>query len=115
MAAAVCALAASASRISSVRCEGESARAAWAGLPLAAASGAFSGAAVAAPDCTAAAMSADTPTRATAAARRGVVWGVRLREGLLLNTDSFCAAAGHAARGDPTAGEPCGHDKGGTQ
>ena len=40
---------------------------------------------------------------------------MRLREGLLLNTDSFCAAADHAARGDPTAGGPYGHDKGGTQ
>ncbi|GAA3218235.1 hypothetical protein GCM10020256_22030 [Streptomyces thermocoprophilus] len=27
--------------------------------------------------------------------------GVRLREELLLNTDSFCVAAGRAARGDP--------------
>ncbi|GAA2557137.1 hypothetical protein GCM10010398_51450 [Streptomyces fimbriatus] len=60
------------------------------------------------PDCTAVATRAATPARATAAARRCVVRGVRLWEDLLLNTDSFCAAADHAARGDRSAGGPAG-------
>ncbi|GGN13937.1 hypothetical protein GCM10011578_041420 [Streptomyces fuscichromogenes] len=62
------------------------------------------GAALAAPDWTAAAIRAVTPARATAAVRRYVLWGVRLREELLLNTDSFCVAAGRTARGDPDGG-----------
>jgi hypothetical protein len=36
------------------------------------------------------------------------VWEVRLWGVLLLNTDSFCVAAGRAARGDRAAGEPAG-------
>ena len=68
----------------------------WAGLALPAA-GAWDGAADAAPDWTAAASRALTPTTAR-------VWEVRLREELLLNTDSFCVAAGRAARGDPDGG-----------
>ncbi|GHE11147.1 hypothetical protein GCM10010339_69670 [Streptomyces alanosinicus] len=35
---------------------------------------------------------------------RCAVWEVRLREELLLNTDSFCVTAGRAARGDRTVG-----------
>ncbi|GAA3070919.1 hypothetical protein GCM10010448_62260 [Streptomyces glomeratus] len=73
------------------------------------------GAALAAPDWTAAASRAETPTRATAAARRGGMWEVRLREELLLNTDSFCMAAGRAARGDRAEGRPSGQNKGGTR
>src|SRR5690606_32259775 len=45
--------------------------------------------------------------RATAAVLRGV----RLWEDLLLNTDSFCAAAGRAARGDRPAGGPAGQNR----
>lgn len=68
---------------------------------------------MAAPDWTAVAISAATPARATAAARRWVVrregvWEVRLWGVLLLNTDSFCVAAGRAAREDRTAGGPAG-------
>ena len=58
---------------------------------------AWAGAADAAPAWTAAASSAVTPATAT-------MWEVRLREELLLNTDSFCVAAGCAARGDPDGG-----------
>jgi hypothetical protein len=81
------------------------------GSALPAADGAFSGAAVAAPDWTAAANRAVTATSAPAAARRWVVrervvlvwevlwevlWEVRLWD-WRLNTDSFCMAAGHTA------------------
>ncbi|GAA5212286.1 hypothetical protein GCM10023323_47590 [Streptomyces thinghirensis] len=65
------------------------------------------------------AISAATPARATAAARRWVVrdavWEVRLWGVLLLNTDSFCVAAGRAARGDRPAGGPAGQYWFGTQ
>src|SRR5690348_8757607 len=94
MSRAVRARAASASRSSSARCEGESLTAAWAGLPLAEA---WAGAAEAAPVWTAAASRAVTPAMAR-------VWEVRLREELLLNTDSFCVAADRATRGDPDGG-----------
>ena len=69
--------------------------AAWAGSPFTAEEPA--GAADAAPDWTAAASRALTPTTAR-------VWEARLREELLLNTDSFCVAADHTARGDPDGG-----------
>ncbi len=98
---AVAAFSASAWRISSVRCEGESLSAMWAGSALPACG--FAGVADAAPDWTAAAIRAATPARATVAVRRRVVWEVRLRE-VLLNTDSFCVTAGRAARGDRTVG-----------
>ncbi|CAM5282608.1 hypothetical protein SALBM311S_03993 [Streptomyces alboniger] len=107
---AVSALPASALRISSARWAGVSFTDSAPGMTLPAAEGARSGAAVAAPDWTAAAIRAETPTRATAAALRRaewgmvseVVWEVRLCEELL-NTDSFCTAAGLAARGDRSA------------
>src|SRR3954471_13771388 len=107
---AVSALAALASRISSARCEGGSLRATAPGLILPA-EGAWAGAALAAPDWTAAVSRAATPTRATPATRRLAVWEVRLWEELLLNTDSFCVAAGHTARGDRTEGDPSGHNR----
>src|SRR5262249_24744630 len=104
---AVAAFVASAWRISSTRCEGVSLTATWAGFTLSGCG--FAGAALAAPDWTAAAIRAATPARARVA-RGGVrvgrcaVWEVRLREELLLNTDSFCVTAGRAARGDRTVG-----------
>ncbi|WP_220214851.1 hypothetical protein, partial [Streptomyces shenzhenensis] len=56
---------------------------------------------------------------ATAAVRRyvlwAVLWGVRLREELLLNTDSFCMAAGRTARGDPDGGWAGRAELGGTR
>ncbi|GAA5030895.1 hypothetical protein GCM10023335_71700 [Streptomyces siamensis] len=39
------------------------------------------------------------------------MWEVRLWEELLLNTDSFCVAAGRAARGDRTMGDPSGQNR----
>ncbi|GAA3817309.1 hypothetical protein GCM10022403_058450 [Streptomyces coacervatus] len=63
------------------------------------------GAADAAPDWTAAASRAVTPATAT-------MWEVRLREELLLNTDSFCVAAGCAAREIRTVGRPTGQNMG---
>jgi hypothetical protein len=39
------------------------------------------------------------------------MWEVRLWEELLLNTDSFCVAAGRAARGDRTKGDPSGQNR----
>ncbi|GGV25098.1 hypothetical protein GCM10010260_76800 [Streptomyces filipinensis] len=75
----------------------------WAGFILPGCG--FDGAALAAPDWTAAAIRAATPARATVAVRRCAAWEVRLREEeLLLNTDSFCVTAGRAARGDRTVG-----------
>ncbi|GHF22544.1 hypothetical protein GCM10017776_45950 [Streptomyces griseoluteus] len=51
-------------------------------------------------------MSAATPARATVAVRRRGERRLRagLVRGLLLNTDSFCVAAGRAAEGDRTVG-----------
>ncbi|GGN75465.1 hypothetical protein GCM10011579_055560 [Streptomyces albiflavescens] len=39
------------------------------------------------------------------------MWEVRLWGELLLNTDSFCVAAGRAARGDRTMGDPSGQNR----
>ncbi len=90
-----------ASRISSARWAGLSLTGSAPGLALLAAACACSGAAVALPDCTAVAISAATPARATAAARRWVVWGVRLWDVLVLNADSFCVDRGSRGLGRP--------------
>src|SRR5690606_38603462 len=104
---AVSALVALASRISSARWAGVSATDSEPGFAALSAAGTCSGAAVAVPAWTAVATRAATPARATAAVLRGV----RLWEDLLLNTDSFCAAAGRAARGDRPAGGPAGQNR----
>ncbi len=92
MSLAVAARAVSASRISSARCEGESESAMCAGFPLLA-RGLAGAAEEVAPAWTATASRAVTPAAAT-------MWEVRLREELLLNTDSFETVADRATWGD---------------
>ncbi|CAM5707809.1 hypothetical protein SALBM217S_08394 [Streptomyces griseoloalbus] len=94
----------SAWRISAARWAGVSVTDSEADAAEPAVRGAVPGAAVAAPDCTAVAISAATPARATAATRRCVVRGVRLWDVLLLNADSFCGAAGLRGLGRPAGG-----------